>query len=38
MFIGVELLRIDSTNNKSSVDDILGYIDNKEDKDEYWKR
>lgn len=38
MFIGVELLRIDSTNNKSSVDDILGYIDNKEDKDEYWQR
>ena len=38
MFIGVELLRIDSTNNKSSVDDILGYIDDKEDKDDYWKR
>lgn len=38
MFIGVELLKIDSTNNKSSVDDILGYIDNKEDKDDYWQR
>lgn len=37
MFIGVELLKIDSTNNKSSVDDILGYIDDRE-KDEYWKR
>jgi P4 family phage/plasmid primase-like protien len=37
MFSGVELLKVDGTNNKSSINDILGYIDS-EDKDEYWKR
>jgi P4 family phage/plasmid primase-like protien len=37
MFSGVELLKVDATNNKSSIKDILGYIDS-EDKDEYWKR
>lgn len=32
MFVGVELIQVTSSNNKSSIADILG-----EDKDEYWR-
>ena len=32
MFVGLELIQVTSTNNKSSIADILG-----EDKDEYWR-